>query len=101
MQRGRPRGEAMERMRGRIAAVTGGASGIGRAISIAFAREGAQVAVVDLRADAARSVAAEAGNDSRGYGCDVADPDAVRQTFDAVARDLGAVDVLVNNAGIA
>ena len=91
----------MGRMQGRIAVVTGGASGIGRAISLAFAREGATVAVLDLRADAASAVATEAGEDARGYGCDVADPDAVRQTFDTLARDLGAVDVLVNNAGIA
>ncbi len=91
----------MERMQGRIAVVTGGASGIGRAISLAFAREGARVAVLDLRADAASAVAAEAGTDARGYGCDVADPAAVRQTFAAVAAELGAVDVLVNNAGIA
>ncbi|MGO8904855.1 MAG: SDR family NAD(P)-dependent oxidoreductase [Solirubrobacteraceae bacterium] len=91
----------MERMQGRIAVVTGGASGIGRAISLAFAREGARVAVLDLRADAASAVAAEAGTDARGYGCDVADPAAVRQTFAAVAAELGALDVLVNNAGIA
>src|SRR5271166_4415866 len=91
----------MERMKGKLAVVTGGASGIGRAIGIAFAREGARVAVLDLRAEAASTVAAEAGDDSKGYGCDVADPGAVRDTFDAVARDLGAVDVLVNNAGVA
>lgn len=91
----------MERMKGKLAVVTGGASGIGRGIGIAFAREGARVAVLDLRAEAASAVAAEAGGDSQGYGCDVADPGAVRDTFDAVARDLGDVDVLVNNAGIA
>ncbi len=68
---------------------------------MAFAREGATVAVLDLRAEAAGAVAAEAEGDARGYGCDVASPDAVRQAFDEVARDLGAVDVLVNNAGIA
>ena len=50
----------MQRMHGRIAVVTGGASGIGRAISLAFAREGARVAVLDLRADAASAVAGEA-----------------------------------------
>lgn len=88
-------------MQGRIAVVTGGASGIGRAISIAFAREGATVAVLDLREQPASAVAAEAGGDARGYGCDVAASEAVRDTFNAVARDLGAVDVLVNNAGIA
>jgi 3-oxoacyl-[acyl-carrier protein] reductase len=95
----------VQRLRGRIAVVTGAASGIGRAISLAFAREGARVAALDLRADAAGAVAGEADGEGGGevlaYGCDVASPEAVRETFEAVARDLGAVDVLVNNAGIA
>jgi len=81
--------------------VTGAASGIGRAISLAFAREGARVAALDLRADGAGAVAGEAQGEALAYGCDVASPESVRETFDAVARDLGAVDVLVNNAGIA
>jgi 3-oxoacyl-[acyl-carrier protein] reductase len=88
-----------------MAVVTGAASGIGRAISLAFAREGARVAALDVRADAARAVAGEAEGEGGGevlaYGCDVASAESVRGTFDAVARDLGAVDVLVNNAGIA
>jgi len=88
-------------MQGRIAVVTGGASGIGRAISIAFAREGATVAVLDLKQETAGAVAGEAGEGARGYGCDVGAPGAVREAFDAVARELGPVDVLVNNAGIA
>jgi len=91
----------MQRMQGRIAVVTGGASGIGRAISLAFAREGARVAVLDLRADAASAVAEEAEGEARAYGCDVASPQAVRETFDEIAQHLGALDVLVNNAGIA
>jgi 3-oxoacyl-[acyl-carrier protein] reductase len=88
-----------------MAVVTGAASGIGRAISLAFAREGARVAALDVRADAARAVAGEAEGEGGGevlaYACDVASPESVRDTFDAVARNLGAVDVLVNNAGIA
>jgi 3-oxoacyl-[acyl-carrier protein] reductase len=91
----------VQRLKGRIAVVTGAASGIGRAISLAFAREGARVAALDLRADAAAAVAGEAEGEVLAYGCDVASPELVRETFDAVARDLGAVDVLVNNAGIA
>ena len=91
----------MQRMKGRIAVVTGAASGIGRAISLAFAREGARVAALDLRADAVGAVAGEAEGEVLAYGCDVASPELVRETFEAVARDLGAVDVLVNNAGIA
>jgi 3-oxoacyl-[acyl-carrier protein] reductase len=91
----------MDRMRGRIAVVTGGAAGIGRAIDIAFAREGATVAVLDLREEAAGAVAREAGAGARGYACDVAEPASVGQAFEAVAGDLGPLDVLVNNAGIA
>ena len=91
----------MQRLNGRIAVVTGAASGIGRAISLAFAREGARVAALDVRADAARAVADEAEGEILAYGCDVSSPEWVRETFDAVAGDLGAVDVLVNNAGIA
>jgi len=91
----------VQRLKGRIAVVTGAASGIGRAISLAFAREGARVAALDLRADGAGAVAGEAQGEALAYGCDVASPESVRETFDAVARDLGAVDVLVNNAGIA
>ena len=91
----------MQRLKGRIAVVTGAASGIGRAISLAFAREGARVAALDLRADGAGAVAGEAQGEALAYGCDVASPESVRETFDAVAQDLGAVDVLVNNAGIA
>jgi len=91
----------VQRLKGRIAVVTGAASGIGRAISLAFAREGARVAALDLRADGAGAVAGEAQGEALAYGCDVASPESVRETFDAVAQDLGAVDVLVNNAGIA
>ena len=91
----------MQRLNGQIAVVTGAGSGIGRAVSLAFAREGARVAALDVRVDAAGAVAGEAEGEVRAYGCDVAAPESVRETFDAVARDLGAVDVLVNNAGIA
>jgi len=91
----------MERLKGRIAVVTGGGSGIGRAICLAFAREGAAVAVLDLHSETAERVAGECGGAARAYACDVADPAQVRGAFASVADDLGAVDLLVNNAGIA
>jgi 3-oxoacyl-[acyl-carrier protein] reductase len=86
---------------GQVVVVTGGGSGLGEAMCSGFAREGGKVAVVDLRQQAARKVADACEGEARPYGCDVADADAVRETFAAVDRDLGPVDVLVNNAGIA
>ena len=59
------------------------------------------MAVADIRAEGAQKVADAAAGEARGYACDVSDSAAVRQLFEAVASDLGDVDVLVNNAGIA
>ena len=73
-----------------VAVVTGGASGIGRAVAAAFAAVGARVAIFDLAA---------AGGDS--YPVDVADEARVKAAFDAVVARHGRLDILVNNAGIA
>jgi 3-oxoacyl-[acyl-carrier protein] reductase len=93
--------QAREKLAGRVAFVTGGGSGLGRAIAQAFAREGAAVAVYDLRGDAAQQVVAELpGRGHLALAGDVADPKAVASAFadlDAVHRRL---DVLVNNAGV-
>ena len=94
-------GNGRRRFADRVVVVTGGASGLGEAMAQAFAREGGRVAVADIREDGAKKVAEAAGNGARGYACDVSDPAAVRSLFEAVAGDLGDVDVLVNNAGIA
>lgn len=86
----------------RIALVTGGGSGIGRAIALLFAEEGAQVVVNDVRPEAAReTVAAMSGRRGRAIAADVADSGAVRAMFAEIARDFERLDVLVNNAGIA
>jgi 2-keto-3-deoxy-L-fuconate dehydrogenase len=84
----------------RLAIITGGASGIGRAIAERFAQAGARVAVVDLRTDAAEAVAASLGNGSAGFGCDVSDEDSVAETF-AKIDSMNTVQILVNSAGIA
>jgi 3-hydroxybutyrate dehydrogenase len=84
---------------GRVALVTGGASGIGRAIARELAERGAQVAVVDLDGSAAEVTAAELAG-AVGFRCDVSDPTACESTAAAVRRDLGPVDILVNDAGL-
>jgi len=93
--------DGRRRFDGRVAVVTGGGSGLGEAISLAFARAGARVAVVDIRTDAAEKVAGACEGEAKGYACDVADPAAVQETFEAIERELGPPEVLVNNAGIA
>jgi 2-hydroxycyclohexanecarboxyl-CoA dehydrogenase len=90
----------MERLAQRIALVTGGGSGIGRAIGLRLAGEGARVAILDLDRDAAEgTVAAMAVGRGVAHAADVRDLDAVRTVVAAVQADWGAVDVLVNNAG--
>lgn len=83
----------------KVAIVTGGASGIGKATAAAFARLGAQVAVVDLNEAGAKAVAADIGG--VGFGCDVADEVAVNDMVAKVRAHYGDIDVLFNNAGIA
>jgi NAD(P)-dependent dehydrogenase (short-subunit alcohol dehydrogenase family) len=90
----------MGRLEGKAAFVTGAAAGIGRAIALALAREGATVAIVDIDEAAARRTAAEAAAPGRAiaYACDVSRRAAV---FDAMARfvaETGGLDILVNNA---
>jgi NAD(P)-dependent dehydrogenase (short-subunit alcohol dehydrogenase family) len=89
---------------GRTAVVTGGASGIGRAIALALAGRGAAVAVLDVNGAGAGTVAHEveaAGARSVGIVCDVTDADGVEAAAAATRRALGAAHVLVNSHGIA
>ncbi|NTV11254.1 MAG: 3-hydroxybutyrate dehydrogenase [Zoogloea sp.] len=88
---------------GKVAVVTGAASGIGKAIAQTLARAGASVAIADLKPDAAQAVADEieaAGGRALGVGMDVSDEAAVDQGVDAVAARFGSIDVMVSNAGI-
>jgi NAD(P)-dependent dehydrogenase (short-subunit alcohol dehydrogenase family) len=89
---------------GRVAVVTGGATGIGRAIGLKLAERGAAVVVWDLNADAARGTSADIaalGVESHAADADVTDPGGVAAAAaDALAR-LGRIDILVNNAGVA
>jgi 2-deoxy-D-gluconate 3-dehydrogenase len=85
---------------GKVALVTGGNSGIGRAIATAFAETGARVAIASRNAERNEAVAAELGQTARAYQVDVGDADAVVALVDRVFEDFGSVDVLVNNAGM-
>ena len=87
-------------IKGVSAIVTGGASGIGEAISKAFAAQGATVAVVDLEESKAMKIAEELGNSSRGFACDVANYESVNNVAAAIQDVYKKVDVLVNSAGI-
>jgi 2-keto-3-deoxy-L-fuconate dehydrogenase len=87
----------------KIAVVTGAGSGIGAAIAVLFARQGARVVILDLNesADATAASIAASGGDAMARRCDVAQPDDVAATFTGIAAELGSLDILVNNAGIA
>lgn len=87
-------------LEGKVALVTGGASGIGAAIAQAYAAKGAYVAIVDLNAEAAEGQAANIGGSSRSFACDVSDSDSVAAVVDAVVAQFGRIDILVNSAGV-
>lgn len=90
---------------GRIALVTGGGRGIGQGIALALAREGAAVAVNYAKDSNAANETVEiiraAGGEARSYGADISDPDADASMLASINAELGSVDLLVNNAGVA
>jgi len=89
---------SMERLRDRVAVVTGAASGIGLATARRFAEEGAYVVSVDLNTQAIDALAEELKGDA--ITCDVTSETAVRDLYDGVASAHGSVDIAFNNAGI-
>ncbi|MGE4322709.1 MAG: SDR family NAD(P)-dependent oxidoreductase [Sphingobium sp.] len=89
---------------GRVAIVTGAASGMGAATARLFAAEGAHVALVDRNAPAVQAVADEivaAGGSAHGWPLDISDHAAIREAVDGIADRFGGIDIIVNNAGIA
>jgi 3-oxoacyl-[acyl-carrier protein] reductase len=90
------------RLEGRVALVTGGGSGIGRAIALRFAAEGATVVVNDIRQETAQKTVGELGTPGLAVAADVSDSGQVKEMFARVEREYGGrLHVLVNNAGIA
>jgi 3-oxoacyl-[acyl-carrier protein] reductase len=84
---------------GRVAIVTGAASGMGRATAALFAAEGAHVAALDLNEAGLASLVAESPGTIVAFACDVSDDGAITATVDAVRGALGPIDILINNAG--
>ena len=85
---------------GRVAIITGAASGMGRATARMFAAQGAKVAVTDLDLAACEQVAEEAGENAHAFALDVADGAAIERVVAEIAAKLGGLDILVNNAGV-
>lgn len=93
----------MTRLKGKVAIVTGGGTGIGRAIAMVFAREGAKVAVLGRRREALEGVVTElarSGAEGRAILCDVTKGSNTRTAVEDTEKAFGRVDVLVNNAGV-
>ena len=87
-------------LKGKTAIITGGGSGIGKAIAVLFAKQGASVHIIELNAEAAAETVAEIQQQegvAKAYGCDVSSQQQVLDVF----NQIGVIDILVNNAGIA
>ena len=93
----------MSNLEGKVAFITGAASGIGKEIAIEFAQEGAKIAVADLNKQAADVAAAEiekAGTDAIGVVVDVTDEAQVDAAVQTTVSAFGNIDILISNAGI-
>ena len=96
--------KVMKLLEGKVAVVTGAARGIGKAIAMQFAREGADVAFTDLVIDengkATEAEIAALGVKAKGYASNAADFEGTHNVVDQIVKDFGRIDILVNNAGI-
>ena len=91
------------KLKGKKGLVTGSAVGIGKAIALEFAKEGAEVAIVDIqdeKGNAVRNEIEQMGGRSIYFHCDVTDSNAVKSTFKAICAEFDGLDILVNNAAI-
>ena len=87
-------------LKGKIAVVTGGSRGIGRAICEAYAKEGAQVVIADINYEEAKKTANELGGSSSAFSFNVTDKEDVAKKTDEIWSSIGPIDIWVNNAGI-
>jgi meso-butanediol dehydrogenase/(S,S)-butanediol dehydrogenase/diacetyl reductase len=87
-------------LNGKTAIVTGGATGIGRAIATALARHGVRVAIADLNGEAARQTALSLGKGAQGFSIDVSKRAEVEKAFAEIEKAFGAYDILIANAGV-
>jgi NAD(P)-dependent dehydrogenase (short-subunit alcohol dehydrogenase family) len=92
--------KSVRSLNGQVVAITGGARGIGRATAAALIAQGARVAIGDVDAPLAEKTASELGSGTMGLPLDVTDRSSFAEFLDEVERELGPLDVLVNNAGI-
>jgi NAD(P)-dependent dehydrogenase (short-subunit alcohol dehydrogenase family) len=92
--------KSVRSLNGQVVAITGGARGIGRATAAALIAQGARVAIGDIDAPLAEKTATELGSGTIGLPLDVTDRTSFAEFLDEVERELGPLDVLVNNAGI-
>ena len=92
-----------EKNTGKVVLVTGAGQGIGAAIAESLAKSGASVAILDLNRDklkTTKEACEKQGGKVQAYTCDVTDEARVKEVFDMVEKELGNIDVLVNNAGV-
>jgi len=90
-------------LQGKVIAITGGGQGLGRSMALVLAAKGAKLALIDLnqdRLDETAQACKDAGGDAKTYIANVAQEEDVIKTFEGIVADFGALDGLINNAGI-
>ena len=90
----------MREFEDKVVLVTGGADGIGKGCVMQFAEKGATILICDIQEDRGRELADEIGSSARFVKLDVTDDESWRSAVEFITRDLGALHILVNNAGI-